>query len=248
MQDADGAFGQALPKHRALQHALAAIAAELGPGISIPSERDLMNLHSVSRATVRKAVDSLVHDGLLKRVQGKGTFVTGGRVQSTLHLASFSDDMRRRGLEPTSRVIALSREPTCGSVAAYFGGSAGWRLERLRLADGVPMALEVDWVNAALVPELDAHDLTRSLYTLLATQYASPIDTADQTVGAGEAEPWVADLLDVPVGAPLMVFERRSRSDSQPIEHVTSWYRGDRYALHMSLDQSMRDRSAPRHR
>lgn len=245
MQEVDGSFGRAVPKHRVLQQALAVMAADLGPGISIPSERDLMNRHSVSRATVRKAVDSLVHDGLLKRAQGKGTFVTGGRVQSTLHLASFSDDMRRRGLEPSSRVIGLSREPTSGSVAAFFGGSAGWRLERLRLTDGVPMALEVDWVNAALVPELDTHDLTRSLYALLATQYASPIDTADQTVWAGEAEPWVADLLEVPVGAPLMVFERRSRSDGRPVEHVTSWYRGDRYALHMSLDQSTGDRNVP---
>jgi GntR family transcriptional regulator len=234
---------EAVPKHRWLQRALAATAVDLGPGSPMPSERALTSLYAVSRATVRRAIDSLVQEGVLQRTQGKGTFVTLGRVHSDLHLASFSDDMRRRGLQPSSTVVDLTRGPTSGAVASFFGGSAGWRLERLRLGDGVPMALEVDWLNADLVRDLDTHDLTRSLYSLLAREYAAPVDNADQTVWAGEADQRVAALLEVSVGAPLMVFERRSRSGGRPIEHVTSWYRGDRYALHMSLDRSMHERT-----
>jgi GntR family transcriptional regulator len=233
-----------VPKHRSLQRVLAAMAADLGPGRPLPSERILVAEHAVSRATVRKAIDSLVHDGVLERAQGRGTFVSRGRVASDLHLASFTEDMRRRGLEPSTQVLHVARRPTSGAVAAFFRGSAGWRLERLRLADGEPVALEVDWVNAALVPDLDTHDLSRSLYTLLATAYSCSVDTADQTVWAAEAEPRQAELLRVPAGAPLLVFERQSRSSGRPVEHVTSWYRGDRYALHMSLDHAAPGRVA----
>ena len=134
----------------------------------------------------------------------------------------------------------------------HQGKGEGARIEvpddgylRLRLADGEPMALEVDWINADVVPDLDTHDLSGSLYALLDEVYASPVDTAEQTVWAGEADERLAELLRTPVGAPLLVFERRSRSGNRPVEHVTSWYRGDRYALHMSLDQSMRNRLAP---
>lgn len=227
-------------KHRALQRALATTAGQLGPGSPMPSERTLTERHSLSRATVRKAIDSLVNDGVLERVQGKGTFVARDRVRSNLHMASFSDDMRRRGLEPSSALVGVSRGPTMDAVASFFGGAAGWRVERLRLADGEPMALEVDWINADLVADLDSHDLSGSLYEILDEMYASPVDTAEQTVWAADADDRLAELLQVPIGAPLLVFERRSRSGNRPIEHVTSWYRGDRYALHMSLDQSMR--------
>lgn len=238
-----GVGSEVEPKHRTLQRVLAATAGEVGPGGAMPSERFLTEHYSLSRATVRKAIDSLVNEGVLERAQGKGTFVSHGRVRSHLHMASFTDDMRRRGLEPSSVLVRVSREPTSGAVADFFGGGAGWRLERIRLASGIPMALEVDWINAELVPDLDTHDLSGSLYALLAERYASPIDSAEQTVWAGGADAAQADLLEAPLGAPLLVFERRSRSNNRPIEHVTSWYRGDRYALHMSLDQSMRQGS-----
>lgn len=234
------AAGDPEPKHRALQRTLAVLAGSLEPGSPMPSERSLTQRHDISRTTVRKAIDSLVNDGVLERAQGKGTFVARDRVRSNLHMASFSDDMRRRGLAPSSTLVGVSRQPTTGAVAAFFGGCAGWRLERVRLADGAPMALEVDWVNADLVTDLDAHDLTGSLYALLSTAYDTPVDAADQTVWASAADARQAELLQVPVGAPLLAFERRSRSGGRPVEHVTSWYRGDRYALHMSLDPSMR--------
>ena len=79
---------------------------------------------------------------------GQGHLRRPRRVRSNLHMASFSDDMRRRGLEPSSTLVGVSREPTADAVADFFGGAAGWRVERMRLANGEPMALEVDWINA----------------------------------------------------------------------------------------------------
>ena len=94
------------PKHAQLSDVLAELALrELGPDVAIPSERELMTTYDVSRATVRKAIDSLVAGGLLTRIQGKGTFVARPRVESRLHLASFSQDMRRRGLAPSTRLL-----------------------------------------------------------------------------------------------------------------------------------------------
>jgi GntR family transcriptional regulator len=90
-----------VPKHRQLREILLALVdAELPPDSAIPSERQLVSRFRVSRATVREAVGRLVSEGRLYRVRGKGTFVAAPRVESQLHLASFTKDMRRRGHKP----------------------------------------------------------------------------------------------------------------------------------------------------
>ena len=73
-----------------------------------------METYAVSRATVRRAIEQLVAEGVLRRVQGKGTFVAPPRVQSHLHLASFTQDMRRRGKAPTTRVVRVEAVRTAG--------------------------------------------------------------------------------------------------------------------------------------
>src|SRR5690606_27176385 len=84
----------------------ALIADELGVGEPIPSERELCAQFGVSRMTVRQAVDALVVEGLLERVQGRGTFVAQPKVDLQLRLTSFPEEMRRRGMEPDLRVLA----------------------------------------------------------------------------------------------------------------------------------------------
>lgn len=225
------------PKHAQLRERLAELASALGPEAAIPSERDLMTTHDVSRSTVRKAIESLIADGLLHRVHGKGTFVTRPRLESRLHLASFSQDMRRRGLEPSSRLLAVEGATPPPEVAAWLGEDRSWRLHRLRLADGQPIALEESWYSATLLPGLDGHDLGDSLYALLADEYGVVIDAAEQTLWGESAEGAVARLLACPAHTPLLVFRRLSTSLGRPVEHVVSRYRGDRYQLHMSLSR-----------
>lgn len=206
---------------------------------AIPSERELMAEYGVSRATVREAIRQLVEEGTLYRVHGKGTFVSGERIQANLHLASFTEDMRRRGLVAATIVRGTSLVEAPVEARAALGLAAGarvWQVERLRLAGGVPMALERGYYPGALLPGLDHHDLTRSLYTTLSTAYRLPIDHAEQTVWAELADASMAEALSVAPGAPLLVFRRTSASGTQPIEYVTSWYRGDRYQVHMFLE------------
>jgi GntR family transcriptional regulator len=228
-----------VPKHVQLRDALlTAIDDELSPGAMIPSERDLMAQHGVSRATVRSAIAGLVSDGRLAKVPGKGTVVTRPRVESQLHLASFTQDMRRRGHRPTTRLITCAIEPADETVAKALDldpESPVWRIERLRLADDEPMASETSWYPESLFPRLDAEDLESSLYAVLESRYGVVITGAEQTVWTEGADRADARLLDLPVRAPLFVFDRVASSSERPVERTVSRYRGDRYQLSMSL-------------
>ena len=227
------------PKHVQLSDVLAELATrDLGPGGAIPSERELMATYDVSRATVRKSIDSLVAGGLLEKIHGKGTFVARPRVETHLHLASFSDDMRRRGLVPSTRLMRVDEErPPPEVVKSLRLGARGtaWRIDRVRLADGQPMAIEQGWYPRSLLPDLDTEDLTGSLYTLFAQRYELVIDAADQTLWGEAAEGATARRLEASVHTPLLVFRRVSSASGRPVEHVVSRYRGDRYQVHMSL-------------
>lgn len=227
------------PKHEQLSDLLVDLArTELGPGSAIPSERELMAAYGVSRATVRKAIESLMATGLLTRTHGKGTFVARPRVESNLHLASFSHDMRSRGLTPSTRLMRIDEERPPADVArALRLGAKGlaWRVDRVRLADGQPMALENGWYPRSLLPGLDTQDLTGSLYQLFVREYGHPIDAAEQTLWGEAADGATARRLEAPVHTPLLVFRRLSSSQGRPLEHVVSRYRGDRYQLHMNL-------------
>ncbi len=228
-----------VPKHVQLrQSLLAAMDDELSPGAMIPSERELMVRHGVSRATVRAAIAGLVSDGRLAKVPGKGTVVTRPRVESQLHLASFTQDMRRRGHRPTTRLLACATEPADPTLATALGLDADaslWRIERLRLADGEPMAVETSWYPEAAFPDLDAENLQSSLYAILESSYGVVITGAEQTVWTEPADRTHARLLDAPKGAPLFVFDRVASSSERPVERTVSRYRGDRYQLTMSL-------------
>lgn len=229
-----------VPKHAQLRSILLEqIVSKWAAHSAIPSERELMVEFGVSRATVREAIRGLVEEGKLYKVHGKGTFVAGERIQATLHLASFTDDMRRRGLVAATivrRVQAVEAPVEARAALGLAEGAHVWDVERLRMAGGVPMALERGFYPAGLLPDLDRHDLTRSLYSTLSTAYQLPIDRAEQTVWAELADAALGGVLGVGAGAPVMVFRRTSSAGTQPVEYVTSWYRGDRYQIHMFLE------------
>ncbi|CCH33580.1 GntR family transcriptional regulator [Actinosynnema sp. NPDC047251] len=230
------------PKHAQLRDILRRMAEqELPPGSPIPSERDLAQQYRVSRITVRAAVGQLVAEGLLTRAKGRGTFTARRRMDVQLYLESFTDDMRRRGLTPTTEVHRCADEVPPPAAATALGvppHEPACHLVRLRLADGVPLAVERGWYHPRIVPELHRHDLTGSLYTLLADTYGVQLDHARQTVWAEGADPETARLLGIRTGGPLLVFRRVTSSAGRPVEDMTSWYRGDLYQVTMQLDRT----------
>lgn len=224
------------PKHAQLRALLEQV---LVPGQAIPSERELMAACQVSRATVRKAIDDLVAEGVLRRTHGLGTFAVQPRLESTLHLASFTQDMRQRGLHPASRLVSLTRAVPPAAIATALDLALGqpcWQLVRVRIADGAPIAHEEGWYPLALFPGLDRHDLsTRSLYEILGTVYGHWIDAAEQDLWAEPAGEELASTLAIGPGTPVLAFRRRSAAAGVRVEDVVSRYRGDRYQLHMEL-------------
>lgn len=228
-----------VPKHAQVRTILLADIGSTWPAHSaIPSERELAVDLGVSRATVREALRQLIEDQQLYTVQGKGTFVAGERVQSQLHLASFTEDMRRRGMVATTLVRRSEMLVPPLEARAALGldeGERAWSIERLRLANGIPMALELGWYSPRVAADLGTHDLTASLYAVLIDRYGVRIDGAEQTVWAEAVAGDVARALDVDAGSPVLVFRRTSRADGVAVEYVTSWYRGDRYQVHMAL-------------
>ena len=139
------------------EHLLALIAQGLKPGAPMPSERELCELFGVSRMTVRQAVDTLVVDGVLKRHQGKGTFVASPKVDLQLRLTSFTEEMRRRGMIPGAVFLIAATAPASPVVAEALeldDGAPVHHLRRLLTADSTPMAIEENWIPARLLPRL----------------------------------------------------------------------------------------------
>ncbi|GAA5115443.1 GntR family transcriptional regulator [Haloechinothrix salitolerans] len=231
-----------IPKHAQLREILLKLIDDrLAPDAPIPSERELMAEHGVSRMTVREAIGQLVSEGKLYSVRGKGTFVAPPKVESQLHLASFTEDMRRRGLTPSTALLRAELADPPERVREALDlppeGQA-YHLERLRIADGTPMAFEDSWYDPGPLPDLLDKDLSGSLYTIFTDLYGLTIDSAEQTVWAAVADAADARMLGVRAGAPLLAFQRVSSAGRIPVEYTTSWYRGDRYRVHMSLDSS----------
>lgn len=230
-----------LPKHAQLRaELLRTIETELQPGAMIPSERDLTTRYDVSRATVRAAISSLVNEGRLTTMPGRGTVVTRPRVESNLHLASFTQDMRRRGHRPSTEVLSSALVEAGEGTATVLGIDPDdrlWQIERLRLADDEPMAHEISWYPEELFPALGDEDLTASLYATFESTYGLVITDARQTAWAEQAGPTYAPLLEIDETAPVMAFDRIASSSERPVEQTISRYRGDRYQLSMSLQR-----------
>lgn len=216
---------------------------QLTPGDRVPSERELTEQFSVSRMTARQALIELETQGYLHRVQGKGTFVATPKVEQPLNgLTSFTEDMRRRGLKPGAEVLSVGEVLAGGKVASLLDlpeTASVFRLERLRLAAGQPMALETSHVPAALCHGLSASDFRdQSLYKILADICHIKLVRATQSLEAVPASAYEAEVLGVREGTPLLLLERVSRDvNDRPVEYVRSLYRGDRYRFTTELER-----------
>ena len=224
------------PKYYVLKTYLLEMTCTQPPGTPVPSERILAEDFSTSRTTVRQALQELVGEGRLQRLQGKGTFVARPKIAQPLVLSSYTEDMRRRGANPTSRLLALATEPADDDVAARLSVEPGAplvRVERLRLTDGEPMAVEQSRLSAERFPGLEAH-LQRhgSLYAALREEYGVEPAEAEETIETGTASPVEAALLGTETGLPVLLLGRQTFDrEGRPFEYVRAIYRGDRFKL-----------------
>lgn len=228
-----------MAKHDELRERLLAELGELDPHAPLATERELAGRHGVSRTTVRHALDALEGDGRVYRIQGSGTFVAPAMVSKSLSLSSFSEDMRARGLSAGSCLLGVDMVPAGRRIAADLDldpDDVVVRVTRLRLADGAPMCLENVHLPAGRVPGLIEHDLSGSLYELLALHYGIDIRSADQTVQAVEVDDTTAALLGVPAGSAALRVRRTGLDRREaPVEATTTIYRADRYDVRFTV-------------
>ena len=241
MSDLGIDHASSVPKYFQLREILLDLMeSDLAVDRAIPSERELSGRYGLSRMTVRQAVDHLVLEGRLYRVQGKGTFVARPKINMPLRLTSYSDDMRTRGLVPGSRDLRRRTVRAATHLCRALGVAPGAPvhvIERLRTADGIPMAVERSHVPLAVAPGLPDEPLRdRSLYDLLASKYGIVLDAGEQTIQAAIVDQTDADLLDLAAGSPVLLLERRACAGARVIELAVSTYRADRYQLRVRLE------------
>ena len=227
------------PLYRRLEDALRTALRDqvLKPNEALPAERDLAAELSVSRITLRKALDTLVEEGLLVRRHGAGTFVADRVEKQFAKLSSFSEDMTARGRSVRSEWLGKTAGQVTPDEALTLGLSPGtpvYRFNRIRFADDVPMALE-----HAVVPGFGLESVAvveSSLYAALEASGNRPV-RALQRLRAVLFDSHQARLLGIEAGAPGLYIERRGfLADGRVIEATQSWYRGDAYDFVAELD------------
>lgn len=209
----------------------------------IPSERQLETIYSVSRTTIRQAIDLLVRQGFLYREHGRGTFVSPQKLQKGIsELTSFSEDMKQRGLEPGQKILEVGYIEPPENVLQHLElpeeCQRVLRIERLRLGDGVPMGIQTSFYNLPEGQTITRQDLEEngSIYSILQEKFHLIPTEADETLEVTLATPHEAGLLQIEPGSPLLLSERTTYSQyRRVIEFVKILYRGDRYRYYAKL-------------
>lgn len=209
-------------------------AGEYGVGDRLPTERALAAAYGCSLITVRRALDELSREGRLRRAQGSGTYVLQPRLDRNFAgQMSFTEEMQRSGLDPETRLVAARPEAAAEIVAEALGlepGSPTLYLERLRLAGGEPLLLEMVHLPAERFPGLLASDLEHnSLYDLLTERYGTPVVRAREALEPVLLPAREARLLGMrPRSLALLVEGTAFTRNDVPVEFGRTYVRGDR--------------------
>lgn len=237
------AFQSGSPRHEQLSDWLRdrIRTGEMSTHDQLPSEAELVDLSGVSRITVRRALSTLENEGRLYRRQGLGSFVAPPPLpQGLVHLTDFAQDMDRAGLVASSRVLHRAPEAAPPFVAEALGmepGAPTVRMDRLRLANGRPVALDQTWLPPFYAQFLEGHDLTtETIYGVLERDYQIPVLRGTYRIEATVARAEEAEPLGVPEGAALLLVGRTSyTAGERAVYHQRRYYRADRVAFDLEL-------------
>lgn len=238
-------YDERLPLYQRLrEEMLAKIAAgEWTPGAPIPTEAELTKLYGVAVGTVRKAVDTLVNEGLLLRSQGRGTFVRRPNFEASL--ARFFRQVDANGGReiPTSRILSKTlHEPsqTVATALELLDGEQVIHIKRLRMIEDRTLFHEEIWLPASrfgALLDIDAEDFGELLYPFYEEQCGQRIASAKETLTVGAANGAMAKTLSVAEGSPVVTIERTALGyDRSPLEYRLSraGAEGFRYQIDIS--------------
>jgi GntR family transcriptional regulator len=216
---------------------------DLGSHEKLPSERELARAYGISRMTVRHALNSMVREGQLYTEPGRGVFVSDPRLALDVRvsLAGFSEDIVRSGSVPSSIVIEAGLIRATEYLAGILRTPEGAelvKLERLRMVNGVPVALHTAHLPHSLCPGILERDLAaESLMHILGKRYGLELARAEQTVRATLADFRERQLLNLPDPSPVLGVERTTYLDTgEVVEFAHGVYCGEWYRLQFELD------------
>lgn len=203
------------------------------PGTAIPSENELAETYGINRLTVRSAIDTLVNEGMLKRVQGKGVYVVGDKVDRDLEtLGGFTQTMRGKNTTPTIKVLIKVLRKAGDEYSHVFGIQPDdelYYIKRICYADNAPISLEEILIPKTVVPKLEGIDLSVfSIYEVY-DFYGIHLKRALQTLDLVSLEPKDARMLGIDSNLAVLLFECTSYDDNERIIEFTRTYtRGDK--------------------
>jgi GntR family transcriptional regulator len=233
------------PRYEEIASYLRTLVATGHPGDRLPSDAELCERFEVSRMTARHAVQQLEQEGLLYRRRGQGTFIATRPVMRVLGSPlSFTESMRRRGLRASSRLLnwaEIDPSPENISSLQLLAGQRPWVLERLRLADGVPMAIERVVMHPTLAAVTTEDFVEGSLHGAFERMGRIPT-RAQAWVSARIADSRERRLLEVSHPAVLLVEQRViSDQDEIPFEHTETRYAAERFRFETVLRRDSTD-------
>ena len=216
------------------------LSGEILPGKKLPSERQLQSDFDISRTTLRSVLDDMQREGMIYSHPGKGRYIAKTVLDQQLnYLTGFSQEMKKKGIEPTTRIIyqhVVIAQPSVANLLQIPDGSHIFILKRLRFTDMNPVAIEDTHITLSLCPGIVNVDFSRSsLYEFLATQGLRPT-SAHQVMTAELATVEEANLLNISYPGSLMRVKRSTfLSNGKPIELVKSAYSGAdfQFTLHL---------------
>lgn len=214
-------------------------AGALQPGERLENEIQLSERLGVSRPTVRQAIQRLAHAGLVVRQRGVGTVVSR-RIQRRLAISSLHDDLHAAGRDPVTTVLSAAEVHADEDVAAALDvtpGTAVLLLERLRAADGRPLAVMRNYLPPGLIQggDLGLELAGASLYKMLRTRGVR-VYSADDVISARRATAAEARLLQAPRGSTVLTMRRVAVDRSgRVIEFGVHTYLAERYSFRVAL-------------
>ena len=213
-------------------------SGQLAPGDRLPNEVELAKSLGLSRPTMRRALEELVGKGLVVRKRGYGTEVANALVHRRVELTSLYDDLDAAGQNPATEVLKLDAARVNAAAAAAIGEDPSMPLvyvERLRFADGRPLALMHNWLPQTYAYLASDQLRTDGLYRILRSRGVQP-QVAKQRITARSANQREARLLKIRRGQPLITMQRTAYdSDGRAIEFGDHVYRADAYAIEVTV-------------
>ena len=209
---------------------------------AIPSEKRLMKLYNVSRITIRKAIDELVTEGYLYKIQGKGTYVKADEGSNNLFsITSSTVDVQRMGMTPSKKTKINKVESASPKRAKSLEISTDDLVEvigRISYADNEPLNYTIAFLPEKIFPGLIEHDLEKeSLYKLINDKYGIRITKARRTIEAVLAKDEIAKYLELEEGMPVILFRCVTygivNGKEIPIEYFKCYYRTDKYKFYI---------------